>query len=473
MKDKKPNILLIVLDTFRADYLSAYGGAQHPRTLDGLAKNGTVYAHAIAPATYTTLSHMSLFTGKRAVTKKALSKATWKYTEYPIRSSLASGGTTLAGVLRQKGYATSLFLGNESVDASNDFAPGFSNICGESASGTQKHLDVRHRMRQNELANNLTVSAISLISRLMSRRQIDSLLLGSMAALGKLLNKKYGYYSIDRGASALNSQVDAYLNEADQRSKFMFLKYMEVGDGYPTNLITHEYIEQNQWPYISHVLDPEPVKIIRAACMKRLAYLDRKFAELLDIFRKHGVLDDAVLVLTSDHGQAFLEHNQLYHVNFPYEQIAHVPLIDTRFQNGKQVNTRESIDGAISLTQLYNAIPKLARSSSGMENWIADSDFLFCDHLYLPNPLVNSIFRTMKDRSNYFSAFYKTLLSINTSASAIYYKNYKLMHFYKYPERNALYDLSQDKKEETNLIKENRQLALKMLRINKARTPNK
>src|SRR6185369_7942453 len=61
---ERPSILLVVLDTVRADAVSAYGTVSGTTPyLDGLASHGLRYAHAFSPAPWTTPSHASLFTG--------------------------------------------------------------------------------------------------------------------------------------------------------------------------------------------------------------------------------------------------------------------------------------------------------------------------------------------------------------------------------------------------------------------------
>jgi len=83
---------------------------------------------------------------------------------------------------------------------------------------------------------------------------------------------------------------------------------MEGHEGYPTNLITNELIDQEKWLYMAGLSNEENVKIISEAYKKRLAYLDSKLAELMQILKQKGVLDNAVVVFASDHGQAFMEH---------------------------------------------------------------------------------------------------------------------------------------------------------------------
>ncbi|HET7101795.1 MAG TPA: sulfatase-like hydrolase/transferase, partial [Terriglobia bacterium] len=97
-----PNIIFIVLDTVRADHLSAYG-YQRPTTpnLDRLARRGVLFENAIAPTSWTLASHASMFTGLLPHQHGA----DWWL-------PLPPGPRTLAGILQSRGYDTAGFVAN-------------------------------------------------------------------------------------------------------------------------------------------------------------------------------------------------------------------------------------------------------------------------------------------------------------------------------------------------------------------------
>jgi choline-sulfatase len=96
------NVLLITIDTLRADALSSYGGPARTPNLDGLAARGTRFDFAHAHAVLTRPSHASILTG------------TYPY-ENGIRDHsgyrLKAGLPTLASMLKEKGFATGAFVG--------------------------------------------------------------------------------------------------------------------------------------------------------------------------------------------------------------------------------------------------------------------------------------------------------------------------------------------------------------------------
>ncbi len=110
------NVLLLTLDTTRADHLGCYGdGAAATPALDALAASGVRFARAYAPAPLTLPSHASIMTGL-----------------YPLRHGarnnghdLAEGATTLAEILKARGFATAAFVSSFSVDSRFGLGRGF------------------------------------------------------------------------------------------------------------------------------------------------------------------------------------------------------------------------------------------------------------------------------------------------------------------------------------------------------------
>src|SRR5262249_2412891 len=96
------NILLITIDTLRADVLGSYGGRAVPAVLDRLASEGIRFDFAHAHAVVTLPSHTSILTG-----------------QYPFQHGVRdnsgfrvpAGARTAATILKQAGYATAAFVG--------------------------------------------------------------------------------------------------------------------------------------------------------------------------------------------------------------------------------------------------------------------------------------------------------------------------------------------------------------------------
>jgi arylsulfatase A-like enzyme len=114
---ERPNLLLVTLDTTRADHLGCYGDAQaRTPVLDQLARDGVLFERALACAPITLPSHASILTGL-----------------YPVVHGVRDNGTfvapaeldTLAELLKREGYATAAFVSSHVLAAAYGLAQGF------------------------------------------------------------------------------------------------------------------------------------------------------------------------------------------------------------------------------------------------------------------------------------------------------------------------------------------------------------
>ena len=111
-----PSVILISIDTLRADHLGAYGYKKiHTPHIDSFAQGGTLFAQAEAQVPLTLPSHTSLFTST-----------------YPFENQVEENGervpagmVTLASVLKARGYQTAAFIGSEFLDRRYGLDQGF------------------------------------------------------------------------------------------------------------------------------------------------------------------------------------------------------------------------------------------------------------------------------------------------------------------------------------------------------------
>jgi arylsulfatase A-like enzyme/Flp pilus assembly protein TadD len=120
--DRPTNVLLITLDTVRADRIGAYGyaGAKTPN-LDALARDGVRFDDAVAAAPITGPAHAALFTGKYPGRLGVRDNAS---------TPLPADANTLAHVLSSRGFATGGFIGAFILDRPYGFARGFAQFDG-------------------------------------------------------------------------------------------------------------------------------------------------------------------------------------------------------------------------------------------------------------------------------------------------------------------------------------------------------
>src|SRR5437016_3408321 len=114
---KSPNVVLITIDTVRADRVGCYGYRQaHTPNLDALAREGVLFRTAVASVPLTLPSHCSILTG---------TYPTLHGVRDNLGYTLGDSPPTLATLLKQKGYATAAFVGADVLDARRGLNRGF------------------------------------------------------------------------------------------------------------------------------------------------------------------------------------------------------------------------------------------------------------------------------------------------------------------------------------------------------------
>ncbi|UCE86686.1 MAG: sulfatase [Deltaproteobacteria bacterium] len=281
-----PNIVLVVVDTLRADHLSLYG---YPRAtsphLDRIAQRAAVFDRAYSVISHTLPAHVSLMTGIHPTGHQVLSNG-WRY-EGPF--------PTLAERLREAGYATAGFVSGLPLDAESGMARGF-----EVYRDTR---DWRGRRRGKIPGTDVTRAA--------QRWLADT----ARAPFFLFLH----YYDVHppylraEGAE-FPFQVDATLRSVvDARG---------VADAAMESI-----------SYAPVTLDDRPLGLVEAINTydNEIHHVDAMIQELIDALAERGALDSTWLVVTSDHGEGLGEHGYYQHGLYLYEEQLHVPLLVRNF----------------------------------------------------------------------------------------------------------------------------------------------
>jgi len=265
-----PNILLVSLDTVRPDHTSVYGHTNDttPR-LAHYAKQGAVFANAYAQAPSTSPTHASMFTG--------LYPSTHGY--YSYKYKLADKHTTLAEILRDAGYRTF------GVTSSVKFVP---------KTGLQQGFD-------------------------------------SFERLGGAKNGR---------SAQVNNKVIQLMNEDASTPFFGFVHYFDAHAPYaapepfrykwhpalsfPKPEWTSRFIKKNRRR--RSIVNPIIAGYLAGLYDGELSYLDTFVDQLLAAVPQ-SKRRSTVVILTSDHGEAFFEHRYLGHSHVLYEEVVRVPLI--------------------------------------------------------------------------------------------------------------------------------------------------
>jgi arylsulfatase A-like enzyme/Tfp pilus assembly protein PilF len=247
----RPNVVVVTVDTLRADHLGCYGFAR-ARTphIDKLATEGVLVEHAVASAPTTLPSHTSIFTGLQPPAHGVRDNGSFLVPDEAL---------TLAERLKADGYRTQAFISAM----------------------------VLHRM-----------------------------------------------YNLHQGFDGYEDQLwreakgDVFLNRERSGARTMDL-VLEWLDGAAASAKDAPFF---LWV---HLFDPHApyappeadAKVAPTPYDGEIASVDRQIGRLVESLQKKNVLDDTILVFTSDHGESLGQHGEATHAVFIYESTVHVPLI--------------------------------------------------------------------------------------------------------------------------------------------------
>jgi len=282
-----PSVLLISIDTLRADRVGAYAsGLDTTPVLDRLARAGVLCRDASAPSPYTLPSHTTLLTGQLPSVHGVVAHE---------RRLSAARSTSLAEVLGRAGYATRAFTSGGFVNAAFGLDRGFEGF-----------------------------------SRVDPLRERDS------HAFRRLVQD----HGPELAARLLDEQgfagVERWLRARQAERFFLFLHTYTVHDyDVPRRYLRCEELgcARPQFPPRTRTAEeaaaftPEMRAHAQHVYDASLRYSDERIGQILTLLDELGLAASTLVVVTSDHGEEFFEHGALQHGRTLYEELLRVPLI--------------------------------------------------------------------------------------------------------------------------------------------------
>ncbi|RME40536.1 MAG: tetratricopeptide repeat protein [Planctomycetota bacterium] len=242
-----PNILLISIDTCRADYLGCYGQRWNlTPNIDRFAHRATRFAEATSPVPMTLPAHCSMLTG-------LIPPAHGVHDN--LFAHLPDSVTTLAERLKPLGYTTAAFVGAFVLDPRFGLAQGFDTY-------------------DAKFDESLTFMA--------------------------------GYP--ERRAKDVTDAALAWLQQHADERFFLFVHYYDP-----------------HHPY--RAPSPFDLKFAEHPYAAEVAYTDSEIGRLLKHIEASGLFDDALILITADHGEGLGQHGEAVHGIFVYRSTTHVPLL--------------------------------------------------------------------------------------------------------------------------------------------------
>ena len=278
---KMPSIILITVDTLRADYLGCYG--HHKNTspnIDLFAKDNMLFENCLSHAPETRLSFASMLSG-------FLPHETKITTNFTLPEEVK----TLPEILRQQGFKTAAVISNYTLRKSMGFGQGFM-IYDDTMDESELVRDWPERT-----AKYTTKRAIELLERFNKEKLF--MWIHYQDPHGPYTPP--GFFSklfYDRNRKPRNLEVNNSLSGIGG-----IPSYQKLGN----NTDFYYYVSQYEG---------------------EIRYQDRHFKQLIDAMKRLGLYDNALIIFSSDHGEDMGEHNYYFaHGENLYNQLIHVPLI--------------------------------------------------------------------------------------------------------------------------------------------------
>ncbi|HIF62957.1 MAG TPA: hypothetical protein EYG16_07715 [Deltaproteobacteria bacterium] len=317
-----PSVLVVCIDTLRADALGVYGAspAGSP-VLDQLAADGLVFDNAFSTSSWTRPAVPSLLTGLFPFQHGMLE------THDDGVDVLPDSVQTLAEHLSAAGYRSAAFVQND-------------------------HL----------------------------RRRYSN------------LDQGFATYVDDAGKAPLIAQrFLSWLDQADDRPFFAYLHFLDVHWPYEPigllgsrgisdadrNRVASWGVESRRWWLLREgvrdgelELDDTDLALLRRLYQAELTELDAVLGHLFEVLRARGIWDEMLVIVTSDHGEGFMEHGRLDHGYAQYDELLRVPLIlrlpASRGRTGRVENQVQIVDLTATVLELAGISGELPSGSRSL-----------------------------------------------------------------------------------------------------------
>ncbi len=315
----RPNIVLIVLDTVRADHLDLFGYRREtmPNLRRFALEQAQFHTRTFSSGSWTLPSHASMFTGLYPSAHGGhypfVSDAKPDYLAYSIRDDV----TTLAEFLSRFGYQTAGIAANFGMLSQFGFERGFQNYTvapGAAYFAPRLLWLYRAHLRlwsPGEFLQRELPGAIQVRSRLFSVREPPYRRAWEIDTLARQWLRRHGGGPFFLFLNYMDAH-DPYLPPAEDDERFVKRPPGEDWVGFPTERYFASIRGDDKF-------SPEEIEFMQGQYDAGLVSLDRELGRLLDELKRGGYFDNTLLLITSDHGEAFFEHGFPEHGNSLYQ----------------------------------------------------------------------------------------------------------------------------------------------------------
>ncbi|MBI4556290.1 MAG: sulfatase [Candidatus Hydrogenedentes bacterium] len=289
----RPNVIIFLPDTLRADYLSCYG-YPHPTSpnLDALAKRGVLFERCYAQSSWTKPSVASLLTGLLPSVHQAVIAHSENSLDMAANVQLLRDVfVTLGEAFHDAGYQTALFQMNGHVQKEFGFAQGFDHYLFTPWEDPAIQMDAVLRWLETEAREPFLLYVH--------------------------LRDPHGKYTPPPESVVAVFGKTFEIPEHDR----------EIIEDYENHYAAWVGHSDHKVRYSIKDLSPEGVEYLRKQYAAEVRYTDLQMGRLLEKLEALQLVRKTTIAVVADHGEAFLEHGTIGHGQNLFDEVIHVPLI--------------------------------------------------------------------------------------------------------------------------------------------------
>lgn len=476
---ERPDIILIVLDTQRADRLGCYGhvaretGSSITPNIDQFSSGGTTFDLAISPAQWTIPSHASMFTGLYPTAHQVTQS----------NQALGPDRPHMAEVLESAGYETIGFCNNPLVGVvNNGFKRGFAkfyNYGGAIPSVPKQSTWLpwpanRILEAYTQFLRRISYPIQNLFARsdLAFRLSLNSVLTPLWSRMANFKGQN------ERSVRDVTRFLATRENVEQETPLFLFLNLMETHlpfwppgefvdrvapymqrDREARGVIRRWNREAFRW---SSPL-PEPLgdveeRVLNDMYDAEVAYQDDYLGQLFGVLRQRANVENTLTIIVSDHGEGLGEHGYFGHAFVAFQELMHVPLI---MHWPDRVPAAHRIAEPVSARRIYHTVLDAA---GALPEEVANLDpsevhgLTLMQTIHGRDPEANTAIAEVYPPLNYAKALKLRLpgmlerLRCMELRRAVVKNELKLIRLSELP--NAMFDLIADPLEDVNVLSE-------------------
>jgi len=269
---KKTNVILIAVDTLRADHLSCYGYFRSTTPhIDSFSRESLLFRNAISAAPWTSASFAALFTSQYPIVLNFQGQ---------IRH-LDDTALTMAEIFKDNGYDTKGIIAQYHINRKMNFSQGFNSY------------------DQDNLGDPNTVSSPSITEKAIAYLEEHT-----------------------------DTNFFLFLHYFDPHEDYMLHEDYNYYPDYSGPLFSGESINDKVRD-IASSLSQEDLDYLKALYDSEVSYVDEYVGKLFDKLKDLNLYDDTLIIFTADHGEEFSERGNHWigHTRTVYQELIHVPLI--------------------------------------------------------------------------------------------------------------------------------------------------